>query len=84
MRHAFNLREGISPLNWVVHSRIIGNPPLEIGPHAHVTVNIKAEVYWNLGALDWDGVTTKPSKEKLLELGFNDVAEDLWSEKLPA
>jgi len=84
MRHAFNLREGINPLNWEVHPRIIGNPPLEAGPHANVTVDIKAQVYWNLGALDWDRVTTKPSKKKLLELELDDVAKDLWPEAAPA
>ena len=80
MRHAFNLREGINPLEREVHPRIIGNPPLEAGPLAQVTVDIKAEVYWNLGALDWERVTTKPSKKKLLELGLDDVAKDLWPE----
>ena len=63
MRHVFNLREGINPLEREVHSRIIGNPPLEAGPHAHKTVDIKAEIYWNLGARDWERVTTKPSKK---------------------
>jgi aldehyde:ferredoxin oxidoreductase len=80
MRHVFNLREGINPLNRELHPRIIGNPPLEMGPHANKTVDLKAEIYWNLGALDWDRVTTKPSKKKLLELGLNDVAKDLWEE----
>ena len=84
MRHAFNLREGINPLNWAVHPRIIGNPPHQAGPHAHVTVDIKAQIYWNLGALDWDRVTTKPSKKKLQELGLTDVAQDLWREPLPS
>jgi len=80
MRHVFNLREGINPLERVVHPRIIGDPPLEAGPHAHKTVDLKAEIYWNLGALDWERVTTKPSKKKLLELGLDDVAKDLWEE----
>jgi aldehyde:ferredoxin oxidoreductase len=80
MRHVFNIREGINPLEREVHSRIIGSPPLEAGPHANVTVDIKAEVYWNLGALDWDRTTIKPSKKKLLELGLDDVAKDLWEE----
>jgi len=83
MRHVFNLREGINPLKRELHTRIIGNPPLEVGPLAQVTVDIKAEVYWNLGALDWERVTTKPSKKKLLELGLNDVAKDLWPEPAP-
>jgi hypothetical protein len=43
-----------------------------------VTADIEAQVYWNLGALDWDRVTTKPSKKKLLELGLDDVAKELW------
>ncbi len=84
MRHAFNLREGINPLKREVHPRIIGNPPHEAGPHAQVTVDIKAEVYWNLGALDWERATTRPSKKKLLELGLDDVAKDLWPEPAPS
>ena len=78
MRHAFNLREGINPLELKVHPRIIGVPPQKEGPLAGVTADIKAQVYWNLGALDWDPITTKPSRQKLLELGLNDVAQELW------
>ena len=78
MRHAFNLREGINPLELKVHPRIIGKPPYETGPLAGVTADIEAQVYWNLGALDWDRVTTKPSKKKLEELGLEDVVKDLW------
>jgi aldehyde:ferredoxin oxidoreductase len=78
MRHVFNLREGINPLQWSVHPRIIGDPPQTEGPLAGVRADIEAQVYWCLGALDWDRVTTKPSKQKLLSLGLNDVAEELW------
>ena len=78
MRHVFNLREGINQLKWTPHPRIIGDPPQKEGPLAGVTIDQKAQIYWNLGALDWDPVTTKPSKKKLLALGLNDVAEELW------
>jgi len=78
IRHAFNLREDINPLKWKVHPRIIGVPPQKVGPLAGVTADIEAQVYRNLGALDWDRVTTKPSRNKLLELGLDDVAHDLW------
>ena len=78
MRHVINLREGINPLELTVHPRIIGKPPYETGPLAGVTADIEAQVYWNLGAMDWDRVTTKPSKKKLEELGLEDVAKDLW------
>ena len=29
--------------------------------------------------LDWDPQTAKPNKKKLLELGLDDVAKQLWS-----
>jgi aldehyde:ferredoxin oxidoreductase len=78
MRHAFNLREGINELKWPVHQRISGKPPLTTGPLAGVTADFEAQDYWALGALDWDRVSTKPSKAKLLSLGLDDVAKDLW------
>jgi len=78
LRHAFNLREGINELKWPVHPRIVGIPPHTTGPLAGVTADVEAQVYWCLGALDWDRVTTKPSKAKLLSLGLDDVAKDLW------
>ena len=78
LRHAFNLREGINELKWPVHPRIVGKPPQTDGPLVGVTADIEAQVYWCLGALDWDRVTTKPSKTKLLSLGLDDVAKELW------
>jgi aldehyde:ferredoxin oxidoreductase len=78
MRHVFNLREGISELQWYAHPRTYGDPPQKKGPLAGVTIDTKAQNYWNLGALDWDIKTTKPSRNKLIELGFKDIAEELW------
>jgi aldehyde:ferredoxin oxidoreductase len=78
MRHVFNLREGINPLKNYVHPRIVGDPPQKEGPLAGVTVDIEAQIYWCLGALDWDRVTTKPSRQKLLSMGLNDIADELW------
>jgi len=84
MRHLFNLREGINPLKHYLHGRIIGRPPLQDGPLAGVTSDVEAEAWWHLGALDWDRITTVPSRNKLLELGLNDIAEELWPpEKMP-
>jgi aldehyde:ferredoxin oxidoreductase len=78
IRHVFNLREGINPLKIYVHPRIIGNPPQTAGPLKGVTADIEAQNYWNLGALDWDRITTKPSRAKLVSLGLNKVADELW------
>ncbi len=38
MRHVINLREGINPLDWYVHPRIVGKPPQEVGPLAGVAL----------------------------------------------
>ena len=81
LRHAFNLREGINPLKSFVHPRVVGKPPLKAGPLGQVTSDIEAQVYWNLGAMDWDRVSTKPSKAKLLWLGLDDVAKDFWPDQ---
>jgi aldehyde:ferredoxin oxidoreductase len=83
MRHLFTLREGDNPLKRKVHGRIIGSPPFKEGPLAGVSTDLEAQVYWNLGAMDWDRETTKPSQKKLLELGLNDVAEELWPPQPP-
>jgi aldehyde:ferredoxin oxidoreductase len=82
IRHVFNLREGINPLNWSVPPRMIGDPPQKAGPLAGVNVDIKAQSYWNLGALDWEEKTTRPSKAKLLDLGLDDIARELWPPKV--
>jgi aldehyde:ferredoxin oxidoreductase len=78
MRHAFTLREGDNPLKRKVHPRIIGRPPFEEGPLAGVTCDIETQIIENLKALDWDLTTARPSRKKLLELGLDDVAHDLW------
>jgi len=78
IRHLFNLREGINEMKFVTHPRIYGDPPQKEGPLKGVTIDIRAQMYWNLGALDWDLVTTKPSKNKLIELGMKEIAEELW------
>lgn len=77
IRHCFNLREGINELKWQVHPRIIGDPPQKEGPLANVRADIEAQDYWCLGALDWDRVSLKPSKAKLMSLGLKEIADEL-------
>jgi len=56
----------------------MGRPPKTKGPNAGVTL-VEDEVYNEfLTAMDWDIKTTKPSREKLLELGLDDVADVLY------
>ncbi|MBN1189164.1 MAG: aldehyde ferredoxin oxidoreductase family protein [Dehalococcoidales bacterium] len=78
IRHVFNLREGINELKWAAHPRIYGDPPQREGPLAGVTIDTRGQMFWNLGALDWDPITTKPSRQKLLSLGLVDIVEEMW------
>ncbi len=79
MRHVFNLREGLTPADFVLPSRSIGNPPLEVGPLANVTVPAEALAKNYFAALDWDRVTGKPSRQALEQMGgMADVIRDLY------
>ena len=79
MRQAFNAREGLRPQDFTMPGRAIGKPPLDEGPTANITVDVDTMVAEFYHAMDWDLETGKPSKKKLLELGLDDVAEQLWS-----
>lgn len=78
MRHVFNIREGVNPLDRKVHPRMIGRPPLKAGPLAGKRSDMDAQVFWSLGKLDWNRLTTVPSEKKLLELGMYDIAQEFY------
>jgi aldehyde:ferredoxin oxidoreductase len=78
IRHAFNIREGLTPLKFKVPDRVLGKPPLKEGLVAGVTVDEDTMVKEYLTAMDLDLKTAKPGKKKLLELGLADVAQELW------
>jgi aldehyde:ferredoxin oxidoreductase len=78
IRQAFNIREGLNPLEFKVPDRVLGRPPQKEGPLAGITVDEDTLVKEYLAAMDWDLKTAKPSKKKLQELGLEDVAQELW------
>ena len=73
IRHLFCLREGVSILQQDYPDRIAGRPPKEDGPLRGVTVDEERIVNEYLREMDWDPVTTMPSKQKLEELGLQDL-----------
>ena len=77
IRHLFNLREGLNPLQYIFNQRSLGRPPLKEGPVANVTLNDDTMIKDYLKAMDWDLTTTKPSAKKLQELGLSQLAKDL-------
>jgi len=78
IRQAFNVREGLTPRDFKLSGRPIGDPPLEEGPVANVMVDADTLHAEYFRAMEWDTETGKPSKKKLEELGLDDVAKELW------
>ena len=75
MRHLFNLREGLNPLQYFMNPRAVGKPPLKEGPLANVTIDDDIMIRDYLKAMDWDLTTTRPSTEKLQELGLSQIVK---------
>lgn len=77
LRQAFNIREGINPLKFQFSGRVMGIPPHSAGPHSGVTYDEEKLDREALLAMDWDVQTTRPSNRKLIELGLDDIAQEL-------
>jgi aldehyde:ferredoxin oxidoreductase len=77
MRHVFNLREGINPLERNMPGRIIGEPPLKEGNVKDITVDYKTMTAELLEDLGWDANTTIPSEESLRKLGMDFLIKDM-------
>ncbi len=78
MRQAFNIKHGIKPLkDFALPDRVWGKPPLSNGPMKGVTLDIKRLYDDFLNGLGWDKETAIPTKQKLDELGLEEVAGDL-------
>jgi aldehyde:ferredoxin oxidoreductase len=73
LRHAFNAREGIIPAQVTLPGRERGQPPLEIGPLAGVTLDTEAMAKSYFEAMGIDPVTGWPLPETARELGLDSV-----------
>jgi len=73
IRHLFCLREGVNILQQRYPDRMAGRPPLEEGPMKGVSFDEDRIMSEYLEVMDWDPVTTMPSKKKLQELGMQDI-----------
>ena len=77
MRQAFNIREGLTT-PWEFPARLLGDPPKTIGPRAGISIKPEELYTEYYQAMGWDPETGKPSKETLLELDMDFVAEELY------
>lgn len=78
IRQAINVREGLSPKDFKSPGRMVGNPPMKEGPLANITVDVETMVSEYYRTMGWDVETGKPGKERLLQLGLDEVARELW------
>lgn len=81
IRQAFGAREGHNQARSKVPGRMLGHPPFEKGPHTGVSIDERVWFESCFTATGWDRETGKPTREKLLELGLGDVADELWGGK---
>jgi aldehyde:ferredoxin oxidoreductase len=81
LRQAFNVREGINPLQRPMPERALGRPPLPIGPTAGITVDIENLTREHLDTMGWTLDAAIPKEATLRRLGLDDVADDLWKKK---
>ncbi|MBU3948008.1 MAG: aldehyde ferredoxin oxidoreductase family protein [Proteobacteria bacterium] len=80
MRHVFNLREGLVPVDIQIPVRIMGEPPLKEGPTAGVTVDHKMMGKKFFAALGWDLKTGKPEQSALEAMeDMAEVVRDLYA-----
>jgi len=78
MRQAFNIREGVNIVKDSFPSRALGIPPLDKGPTAGFTVKIEDILSEYLDSMEWSRDEARPNREKLTELGMENVIKDLY------
>jgi aldehyde:ferredoxin oxidoreductase len=68
LRQMFNIKHGVEPMRYRISDRISGDPPLEKGPLAGVTVDIENMIqkYWEV--FEWDSKTGVPTTETIDKL----------------
>ncbi len=76
MKRAINNRLGLTAANDRLPKALL--EPLSTGGTEGFTPDIQGMLYAYYEARGWDADTGYPSRQKLLELGLDDVAHDLW------
>jgi len=78
LRQAFNIKHGKIPAkDFQLHPRALGEPALNYGPLKGVTLPMTELSRRFAKAMGWDE-SGRPRKERLLELGLNDVVAELY------
>jgi aldehyde:ferredoxin oxidoreductase len=76
MKRAINNRLGLTAANDKLPKALL--EPLATGGTEGFTPDLQGMLYTYYEARGWDNETGYPSRQKLLDLGLDDVAQDLW------
>jgi aldehyde:ferredoxin oxidoreductase len=76
IKRAINNRMGLTAANDKLPKAML--EPFPDGGSAGYVPDVQGMLYAYYQARGWDDETGKPSREKLLQLGLDDVANDLW------
>ncbi len=77
LKRAINIRMGLTARNDKLPKALL--TPLPDGGSAGYVPDLEGMLFAYYDARGWDEKTGKPTREKLMELGMEDVAKDLWS-----
>jgi len=73
MMHAFNLREGFKPSDYVMPARVLGDPPLKAGSLKNVKLDIEELKKQYYEAMGYDPQDSSILKETVERLGLKDI-----------
>ncbi len=73
--HAFNLREGFKPGDFVMPRRAAGDPQFKVGPFAGFTMDFEVLKKGYYDAMGFDISTGAIKKERLVELGLDGLVK---------
>jgi aldehyde:ferredoxin oxidoreductase len=77
-RQVFNVKEGLNQLNFKIPGRILGKPPLKSGLTKGIVLDYDTMVKEFYNEMEWDAKDSRPSKNKLNELGLEWLIKDIW------
>lgn len=75
LRQMFNIKHGINPIQYKLHKRMIGEPPLKEGPLKGRSLPIESMLHLHWKHFGWDESTGVPLVDTINELNLNTITE---------
>jgi aldehyde:ferredoxin oxidoreductase len=73
LQHAFNLREGFKPSDFILPPRVEGKPPLQAGPLKGIALDAEGLKRQYYEAMKFDYPTGAIQRERIAELGLEQI-----------